>query len=125
MRYHFVREYVEEGIIKIKFVSNDKNLADMFTKNATKKMYDLHAPEMVSIALMKHEWDELILWTGRVLECCVNRISFEDEQGRTGTNGDKLQLAIISFEKLWLRERKWYWGILSDERLFYIYFYKG
>ena len=40
MRYHFVREYVEEGIIKILFVSTDKNLADMFTKNATKKVYD-------------------------------------------------------------------------------------
>ena len=55
MRYHFVREYVEEGIIKILFVSTDKNLADMFTKNATKKVYDLHANELVTSCPVKQD----------------------------------------------------------------------
>jgi hypothetical protein len=35
VRYHFVREFVEDGFIKIIFVRTTENNADMFTKNAT------------------------------------------------------------------------------------------
>ena len=32
-RYHFVREHVEDGFIKIVFVKSEENNADVFTKN--------------------------------------------------------------------------------------------
>jgi hypothetical protein len=39
-RYHFVREYVEDGLIKIVFVKSSINDADMFTKNLGKEEYE-------------------------------------------------------------------------------------
>ena len=47
VRYHFVREFVEEGFIKIVFVSSDKNLSDMFTKNVNGNVYEEHHPKMI------------------------------------------------------------------------------
>ena len=32
IRYHFVREYVEDDIVKISFVKSADNIADVFTK---------------------------------------------------------------------------------------------
>ena len=40
IRYHFVREYIEEGIVKIVFVSTKENDADIFTKNVTGEIYN-------------------------------------------------------------------------------------
>ena len=31
IRYHFIREHVEEGTIELKFVPTDQQLADIFT----------------------------------------------------------------------------------------------
>ena len=33
IRYHFIRENVEDGIIKIEFVKSNDNDSDIFTKN--------------------------------------------------------------------------------------------
>jgi hypothetical protein len=41
-RYHFVREHVEDGLIKIVFVKPSINDADMFTKNVGKEAYERH-----------------------------------------------------------------------------------
>jgi hypothetical protein len=41
-RYHFVREHVEGGLIKIVFVKSGTNDADMFTKNVGKEAYEKH-----------------------------------------------------------------------------------
>jgi hypothetical protein len=41
-RYHFVREYVESGFLKIVFVNSKENKADMFTKNASSELYGKH-----------------------------------------------------------------------------------
>jgi hypothetical protein len=41
-RYHFVREHVEYGLIKIVFVKSSINDADMFTKNVGKEAYEKH-----------------------------------------------------------------------------------
>lgn len=38
-RYHFVREYVEDGILKVVYVMSEKNDADPFTKNVNEKSY--------------------------------------------------------------------------------------
>ena len=41
-RYHFVREHVVDEFIKIIFVKSNENVADMFTKNIGKEIYDKH-----------------------------------------------------------------------------------
>jgi hypothetical protein len=41
-RYHFVREYVEDGFIRIVFVRTANNVSDSFTKNVTGDVYDAH-----------------------------------------------------------------------------------
>ena len=43
-RYHFIREYVEDGVVLVVFVASEENKADPFTKNLgiekMKKHYD-------------------------------------------------------------------------------------
>jgi hypothetical protein len=41
-RYQFVREYVENGFLKIVFVNSKENKAEMFTKNVLSELYDKH-----------------------------------------------------------------------------------
>jgi hypothetical protein len=48
IRYHFVREYVEDGFIRIIFVCSEENLADEFTKNVTGNIYDAHVNEYMT-----------------------------------------------------------------------------
>ena len=42
VRYHFVREYVEQGVVKIIFVKSEENLADPYTKNTSEQVYHEH-----------------------------------------------------------------------------------
>ena len=42
VRYHFVREFVEDKFIKIVFVRTTENHSDIFTKNVTGDLYDIH-----------------------------------------------------------------------------------
>jgi len=48
VRYHFVREYVEDGFIEIIFVTTENNDADGFTKNVDGSTYDRHAVKYVA-----------------------------------------------------------------------------
>ena len=48
IRYHFVREFVEDGFIKIIFVKTADNDADIFTKNVNGETYDRHAKKFQS-----------------------------------------------------------------------------
>lgn len=41
--YHFVREYVEDGIVQIEFVRSEANQADIFTKNLPRDSYERHS----------------------------------------------------------------------------------
>jgi hypothetical protein len=38
--HHFIRESIEEGTIKIKFVESCDNKSDIFTKNVNQEMYN-------------------------------------------------------------------------------------
>jgi hypothetical protein len=38
--FHFVRERVAEGALQVKFISSSDQLADIFTKSATRQMLD-------------------------------------------------------------------------------------
>ena len=40
IRYHYVREFIDEGIVKVVFVSTKENDADVFTKNVTADIYE-------------------------------------------------------------------------------------
>jgi hypothetical protein len=48
IRYNYVREYVEEGFVKIIFVKSAENISDGFTKNITGTLYDAHVKEFMS-----------------------------------------------------------------------------
>jgi hypothetical protein len=41
-RYHFVREFFEDGFIKIEFVRSVENDAELFTKNINQELYAKH-----------------------------------------------------------------------------------
>lgn len=41
-RYHFVREYIEDGIVKVIFVRSEENDADIFTKNLNQETFKRH-----------------------------------------------------------------------------------
>jgi len=47
-RYHFVREFVEEGFIRIIFVRTVDNVSDSFTKNVTGDIYEAHVTDFVA-----------------------------------------------------------------------------
>ena len=47
-RYHFVREFVEEGFVKIIFVRSEDNISDPFTKNTPGSIYEKHTVEFVA-----------------------------------------------------------------------------
>jgi hypothetical protein len=47
VRYHFVREYIEEGIVEIVFVRSKDNDADVFTKNLDGEAFWRHANKMI------------------------------------------------------------------------------
>lgn len=41
-RYHFVREYIEQGVVKIVFVRSEDNVSDPFTKNLSVNHFEKH-----------------------------------------------------------------------------------
>ena len=43
IRAHYVRQYVEDGIVKIIFVKSEENTADAYTKNVSGVLYSRHA----------------------------------------------------------------------------------
>jgi hypothetical protein len=47
-RYHFVRNYIEDGIIKVSFVRSEENEADIFTKNVTSDLFLKHRDKILS-----------------------------------------------------------------------------
>jgi hypothetical protein len=48
IRYHFVREFVEDKFIKIIFVRTAENTSDGFTKNVSGDIYDKHCKEFIA-----------------------------------------------------------------------------
>ena len=39
-KYHFTRQYVENGVLNIKFVKTAENYADIFTKNVSSSVFE-------------------------------------------------------------------------------------
>jgi hypothetical protein len=42
IRYHYVREFIDEGFLKVKFVKSSENKSDIFTKNVSSELYNKH-----------------------------------------------------------------------------------
>ncbi len=49
VRYHFVRELHEQGMIELIFVRSEDNEADTMTKNPTQAEFERHTPKMVGV----------------------------------------------------------------------------
>jgi len=47
IRAHFLREYIEDGIIKVVFIKSEDNDADIFTKNTSEELFHSHAEKNV------------------------------------------------------------------------------
>ena len=47
VKHHFVREYVEKGLIKIVFVKSEENDADIWTKNVKQDTYEKHTSKFM------------------------------------------------------------------------------
>jgi hypothetical protein len=45
--YHFVREFIEIGFIKMEFVCSVKNDSDLFTKNVDQELYAKHTKKFL------------------------------------------------------------------------------
>ena len=43
VRHHFLRELVDCGVIKLKFVRSEENVSDIFTKNLAGPLFQKHA----------------------------------------------------------------------------------
>jgi hypothetical protein len=46
-RYHYVREFIEEGFIRVVFVRSVDNKSGMFTKNVSIELYERHKQEYI------------------------------------------------------------------------------
>lgn len=46
MKYHFIREQVENGLVEIKFVRSEENVADIFTKNLGGEKFNFHSQKL-------------------------------------------------------------------------------
>ena len=43
VRYHFVRDYIEDGFVKIVFVRSEDNDSDIYTKNLGEELFYKHS----------------------------------------------------------------------------------
>ena len=47
IRYKYVNEYVEDGVVKIVFVKSADNDSDILTKNLSAELHEKHSKKMV------------------------------------------------------------------------------
>ena len=47
IRYHFIRNLVEDQVVKLQFVASDDNLVDSFTKNIDQSRYLSHRDKIL------------------------------------------------------------------------------
>jgi hypothetical protein len=47
IRFHFVRDFIEDGFIKIEFFRSAKNDSDLLTKNINQELYEKHTKKFL------------------------------------------------------------------------------
>jgi hypothetical protein len=53
-----VREFIEDGIIKVIFVKSEDNDADIFTKNTSEEIFKRHADKIIEEVGEKEDQQE-------------------------------------------------------------------
>ena len=53
VRYKYVNEFVEDGVVKIVFVKSKENNADLFTKNLSGELHFMHSSKLVLAEYLK------------------------------------------------------------------------
>jgi hypothetical protein len=100
-RYHFVREFIIDGHIKITFVMSKNNIADMFTKNVTSEILEEHIDNFLVyreiIHLTNSELDQ-ITSTSIVDSGGVSELSTVSESDKTDMSGEMPKAASTSGE---------------------------
>jgi hypothetical protein len=43
IRAHFVREFIEDGVLKVVFIGSEDNSADIYTKNIMEFLFEKHS----------------------------------------------------------------------------------
>jgi hypothetical protein len=66
-RYHFVRENLDDWIIKIEFIKSVENQSDIFTKNVTQEIYERNVEKFLE-EYIEGEFTGRTFNIGRVLE---------------------------------------------------------
>ena len=62
IKYHFVREYTENGIVKIIFVKSADKKADTFTKNTGSELFEKHHGEYMQEISEWECWIYVYVW---------------------------------------------------------------
>ena len=52
VKYHFMRQHVETGLVKLNLVASADNMADIFTKNVDAKTFQRHICKFMELC----EW---------------------------------------------------------------------
>jgi hypothetical protein len=99
-RYHFVREFIIDGNIKIIFVMSKDNIADMFTKNVISEIFEEHIDNFLIhrevIKLTSKELDTIgISNSGRVSETNI-RFRMENANVVSKRESDNSQFSEVT-----------------------------
>jgi len=69
--FHFIRQHIQEGTVKVEFVRRQENDSDLFTKNVNGETFEEHRRKMVwTRTVYEHAVQDST--TGRVLEDVVH-----------------------------------------------------
>jgi Reverse transcriptase (RNA-dependent DNA polymerase) len=118
-RYHFIREYIIDGVITIVFVSSAANKADMFTKNVTSEAFESHIDNfIVQHYIIKTTTEELEKYaffdSGRVSEL----VPYDSiVKSNNGING--IKDSPIPIQELGLDENDKYYANDTDNNKYY------
>jgi hypothetical protein len=48
IKYHYIGDQIDVGLIQVKFVKSEENLADLFTKNLKGELFECHSLYLVN-----------------------------------------------------------------------------
>ena len=47
-RYHWIRQFVDNEIVDVKYIKSEDNVLDIYTKNLPAKLYKKHSSKLIS-----------------------------------------------------------------------------
>ena len=88
-RYHFVREFVEDGFLKIVFVKSQDNKSDIFTKKISSELYSCHVQNYIAA---RNEFANITL--AMTQEGCRNIISSTNTFGNSTSTASRSSMCV-------------------------------